>query len=62
MGPDDDVGNTRKSQQVLNKAIQEIRAKKSANKETRDYGAITDTDGLVKIIGCDPFRRPGVSP
>ena len=23
----------------------------------RDYGAITDTDGLVRIMGCDPFRR-----
>ena len=51
-----------RANKVLNKAIQEIRAKKSANEETADCGAITDTWRLVKIIGCDPFRRPGASP
>ena len=47
---------------TLNKAMQEISAKKRAAVEARDYGAITDTDGLVRIMGCDPFRRPGFSP
>ena len=37
----------------LNKAFQEISAKKRAVAVTRDYGAITDTDGLVRIMGCD---------
>ena len=46
---------------ILNKAIQEISAKKRAAAIARDYGAITDTDGLVRIMGCDPFRRPGIS-
>ena len=43
---------------ILNKAIQEISAKKRAAAVTRDYGAITDTDELVRIMGRDPFRRP----
>ena len=46
---------------TLNKAIQEISAKKRAAAVARDYGAITDTDGLVRIMGCDPFRRLGFS-
>ena len=36
---------------ILNKAIQEISAKKRAAAATRDYDAITDTDGLVRIMG-----------
>ena len=51
-----------KANKMLNKAIQEISAKKRAAVEARDYGAITDTDGLVTSMGCDPFRRPGFSP
>ena len=47
---------------MLNKAIQEISAKKRAAAVARDYGAITDTNGSVRIIGCDLFRRPGFSP
>ena len=47
---------------MLNQATQEISAKKKAAVEARDYAAITDTDGLVRIMGCDPFRRPGFSP
>ena len=47
---------------MLNKAIQEISAKKRAAATAGDHGAITDTDGLVKIMECDPFRRPGFSP
>ena len=46
---------------ILKKAILEISAKKRAAAVARDYGAITDTDGLVRNMGCDPFRRPGVS-
>ena len=46
---------------ILNKAIQEISAKKRALTVTRDYGAITDTDGLVRIMGRDPCRQPGFS-
>ena len=42
----------------LNKAIQEISAKKRAAAEARNNGAITDTKRLVRIMGCDPFRRP----
>ena len=45
----------------LNKAIQEISAKKRAAAIAKDYGAVTDTDGLVRIMGCDPFRRPSIS-
>ena len=46
---------------ILNKAIQEISAKKRAVAIARDDGAVTDTDGLVRIMGCGPFRRPGIS-
>ena len=45
----------------VNKAIQEISAKKRAAAIAEDYGAITDTDGSVRIMGGDPFRRPGIS-
>ena len=51
-----------RTNKTLNKAIQEISAKRRAAVEARDFGAITDTDGLVRIMGCDPFRRPGFSP
>ena len=51
-----------RANKVLNKAIQAISAKKRANVEARDYGAVTDTERLVKIMGCDPFRQPGSSP
>ena len=50
-----------RANKILNKAIQEISAEKRATVEARDNGAITDTDGLVRIMGCDPFRRPGIS-
>ena len=50
-----------RANKILNKAIQEISAKKRAAAVTGDYGAITVTDGLVRIMGCDPFRRPGIS-
>ena len=45
----------------MNKAIQEISAKRRAAAIAKDYGAITDTDGSVRVMGCDPFRRPGFS-
>ena len=45
----------------MNKAIQEISAKRRATARAKDYAAVTDTDGLVRIMGCDPFRRPGIS-
>ena len=51
-----------RANKVWNKAIQEISAKKRSQVEARDYGAITDAKRLVKIMGCDPFRRPGFSP
>ena len=51
-----------RANKMLNRATQEISAKKKAAVEARDYAAITDTDGLVRIMGCDPFRRPGFSP
>ena len=50
-----------RANKILNEAIQEISAKKRAAAEVGDYGAITDTDGLVRIMGCDPFRRLGIS-
>ena len=62
MGSDDEVGTTGESQQKMNKAIQKISAKRRAAAIAKDYGAVTDTDGLVRIMGCDPFRRPGISP
>ena len=40
-----------RANKTLNKAIQEINAKKRAAAIARDYGAITDTDGLVRIMG-----------
>ena len=51
-----------RANKMLNKAIQEISAKKRAAVEARDYGAITDTERLVRIMGCDPFRRLGFTP
>ena len=51
-----------RSNKVLNKAVQEISVRKRANVETRDNGAITDTEWFVNIMGCDPFRRRGISP
>ena len=51
-----------RANKIMNKAIQEISAKKRAAAATRDHGAITDTDRLVRIMGCDPFRRPGYQP
>ena len=51
-----------RANKMLNNAIQEISAKKRAAVEARDYGAITDTEILVRIMGCDPFRRLGFSP
>ena len=50
-----------RANKVLNKGIQEIRARSRANVEARDNGANTDTERLVKIIGCDPFRRLGIT-
>ena len=47
---------------MLNRAIQEMCVKKKAAVEARDHGAITDTERFVRIMGCDPFRRPGFSP
>ena len=49
-----------KANKVLNKAIQEISARKKAHVEARNNGAITDTEMLVKITGCDPFSRLGI--
>ena len=51
-----------RANKALNKAIEEISVKKREPVEARDSGAITDTDGLVRIMGCDPFRRLGFSP
>ena len=50
-----------RANKIMNKGIQEISAKKRATAIARDYGAITDTDGFVRIMGCDLFRRPGFS-
>ena len=50
-----------RANKILNKAIQEISAKRRAAAIAKDYGAVNDTDGLVRIMGCDPFRRPGFS-
>ena len=49
-----------RANKIMNKAIQEIRAKKRAAAVAKDYGAVTETDGSVRIMGCDPFRRPGI--
>ena len=35
--------------------------RKRANEEARDNGAVADTERLVKIMGCHPFGRPGIS-
>ena len=48
MGSDDEVGTTGESQQIMNKAIQEISAKKRAAAKCR---TVTDTDGVVRIMG-----------
>ena len=50
-----------RANKIMNKAIQEISAKKRAAAVAKDYGAVTDTDGSVRIIGCDPLRRLGIS-
>ena len=50
-----------RAQKRVNKAIQEFSAKRRAAATAKDYGAVTDTDGLVRIMGCDRFRRSGLS-
>ena len=50
-----------RANKIMNKAIQEISAKRRAAAITKDYGGVTDTDGLVRIMGCDLFWRPGFS-
>ena len=50
-----------RANKIMNEAIQEISAKRRTAAIAKDYGAITDTDGLVRIMVCDPFRRPGFS-
>ena len=45
-----------RANKIKNKA-----AKRTAAAIAKDYGAVTDTDGIVRIMGCDPFRRPGIS-
>ena len=45
----------------MNKAIQEISAKRRAAATAKDYGAVTGTGGFVGFMGCDPFGRPGIS-
>ena len=54
-----------KANKVLNKANREISARKQAHVEAhveaRNNGAITDTEMLENITGCDPFRRLGIS-
>ena len=42
-----------RANKILNKAIEEISPKKRAAVEARDFGANTDTDWLVRIMGCD---------
>ena len=41
-----------RANKFMNKAIQETLAK--------DYGTVIDTDGSVRLMGCDPFRRLGI--
>ena len=48
-----------RANKIMNKAIQEISAKRRAAAMAKDYGAVTYTDGLVRIMGCDPFRTAG---
>ena len=62
MGSDDEVRASRERANKILKAIQEISANKRAAVGARDYGPITDTDALVRIMRCDPFRRPCFSP
>ena len=50
-----------RANKIMNKAIQEISAKRRAAAIAKDYGAVSDTDGLVRIMGCDLFRRPDIS-
>ena len=51
----------KRANKIMNKAIQEISAKRRATAIAKEHAAVTDTDGLVRIMGCDPFRRPGIS-
>ena len=50
-----------RANKIMNKAIQEINSKRRAAAIAKDYRAVTDTDGLMRIMACDPFRRPGIS-
>ena len=50
-----------RANKVMNKAIQEMSAKRRAAAIAKDFGAATDTERSVRIMGCDPFRRPGIS-
>ena len=40
-----------RANKIMNKAIQEITAKRRAAAIAKDYGAVTDTDGLVRCHG-----------
>ena len=53
------LGPPERGNKILNKAIQENSANKRTAAVARDYGAITDTGGLVRIMGCDLFGRLG---
>ena len=55
---DDEVGATGERQQNIEQSNSGDQRKERAAAVTRDYGAITDTDELVRIMGRGPFRRP----
>ena len=50
-----------RANKVLNKAIQEISAKKRAHVEARNYGAITDTE-VGENHGMRPFQAARLQP
>ena len=52
-----------RANRTLNRAIQEISAKKWEDVEDRDYGAITDTDGWIgENHGMRSFQSAGFQP
>ena len=62
MGSDDEVGTTGESQQNVEQSDSgDERANRRAAAIGKDYGAVTDTDGSVRIMGYDLIRRPGIS-
>ena len=62
MGSDDEVGATRESQQNNEQSDSGNQRKEKGSRRSQRPRSDHCTDGLVRIMGFDPFRRPNFSP